>query len=268
MTRHTTLSLRLLGVLAAASVTGIASAQLFSDAEINFIGVSGSSLQYSTNFGGGWSGDQAAGFMHWDPVNAVAVANLTNYGGRTDSDFDAICGQLEYLNDPQLVNGWLSNNGSLDINIRRAGAVVGDNYLGGGVNSFFHARTIGTALNSTAFQAAVWAGRYGGGLALDMVTDPDQVRVGAFYVRKGAGVGVDAPTWAAFKTAMSGYYNSAYNHSFNGVSLFLDGHAQTGSTQDQFTVLDGSNPVPEPFTMALGAASLGLALRRRLRKHA
>ena len=262
MTYRTSLTRRLLGVALATSITGIAGAQLFTDAEINYQSVFGSTVQYSTNNGADWSANQLAGFITWTNTNASATANLFNYGGATGGRVNTICGELVFLADPQLVDGYLSNNVGLGAAINRAGAIVGDNYNDGGINSYFDAFNTGSAQTASAFQAAVWAGRYGGGSALDMVTDPDQVRVGDFRIRKAAGVG--GTNWATFKTTMAGYYNSAYNHGFNGVSLFLDA-APNGSSQDQFTVLDGTHPVPEPFTLALGAASIGLALRRRKR---
>lgn len=256
---------RLIGIGLLVSVAGAANAQLFTGASIDYLGVFGSSVQYSLNSGGSYSGDQLAGFIHWNPNNATAVTWLSNLGGRADGTLDTICGELVYLQDPQLVDGYLSNlyAGVGAADVARAGAVVGDNYNNGGVNSFFHARNTGNAVTASAFQGAVWAGRYGGGAAL--VDAGSTIQVGSFWIQDAGGVG--GANWATFKTQMAGYYNSAFNHGFNNLALYLDGQPN-GSTQDQFTVEDSSPPVPEPFTMALGAATLGMALKRRLRKNA
>lgn len=261
----TTASRRMMGFALVVGFAGAANAQLFTGASTLFIGVSGSSIQYSTNSGGSYSGNQGAGFMRWRPNNATATTWLSNLGGRADGDFNAICGELVGLGNPQLVDGYLSNlfAGADAANVQRAGAVVGDNYNNGGVNSFFHALGANNAVVSSAFQASVWAARYGGGAAL--VDAGSTIQVGTFWVRDGGGVG--GGNWGAFKTAFSGYYNSAFNHGFNNASIYLDAQP-LGATQDQFTVEDSTPPVPEPFTMALGAASLALAARRRLSRKA
>lgn len=240
-----------MGIALVVGVAGAANAQIFSGADTLFIGVTGSSVQYSTNGGGSYSGDTGAGFMRWRPNNGIASTNLANYGGRSDGDFNAVCGELVGLASPQMVDGYLSNDGSLSADVQRAGAIAGD--------GFYAALATNDLIEFSAFQAAVWAGRYGGGAAL--VDNGSTVDVGSFSIRDAAGVG--GGNWATFKTAMASYYNPQAG----GISIFLDAAPQGGS-QDQFTMENPTPPVPEPFTMVLGAASLAVAARRRFTKRA
>lgn len=255
-------SSRLLGL---ALVTSIASAShavaLFSGAEINFQGLFGKSLQYSTNSGGSYSGNQGSGFLNWTNTNASSIANLSNLGGATGGRVNTICGELVYLADPQLVSGYLSSDILLSAGVKRSGGIVADNYNNGGVNSFFHALGTNDTLVASAFQAAVWAGRYGDGTAIS--DNGSTINVGAFFIRDGGSVG--GANWSTFKSKMSGYYTSARNHNFSGVSLFLDA-TPNGGSQDQHTMSSSAAPVPEPFTMMLAIGGIGTAMARRRRR--
>lgn len=245
---------RLIGVGLLLGVAGAANAQnVWFGGTIDFLGVVGSSIQYSTTgSGGSFSGNQQAGFMEWRPVGSPATS-LAGAGYHGGTDFWAICGELVTLRDPQTVDLYLTGTGATAPAINAAGAVVADNFLA--------ALSSGNLVKYSAFQAAVWATRYGG--TGGIVDNGGTIDVGTFSVRNAGGVG--GGNWATFKSSMMTYYNASFNTGFTNRALFLDGLPQNQS-QDQFTVEGRTPPVPEPFTLALGVASLAVAARRRFRK--
>lgn len=251
----TTASRRMMGFALVVGFAGAANAQLFTGASTLFVGVTGLTVQYSTNGGGSYSGSTGAGFMRWRPNNGIASTNLANYGGRSDGDFNALCGELVGLASPQMVDGYASNDGSLSADVKRAGAVAADH--------FFAVLGLNDLLQYSALQAAVWAGRYGGDSGI--VDNGATIDVGAFSIRNAGGVG--GGNWATFKGSMASYYTASKTAGWSGISVYLDA-SPLGGSQDQFTMENPRPPVPEPFTMALGAASLALAARRRLSKKA
>jgi len=232
-------------------------------------------IDYSTNGGSNWVNNQGLGFMQWGILNNAALP-LSGLGGRgaaadglgSGIDLYTVCSELQALSDPQLVDVWNSNDVLLGAAINRAGSVTGANF--GGITAFQHAwQGSNMADRAVGIQIAVWAARYGSGLAMS-INGSDQIEAGSFRVRYS-----NTGNWSNIKTYAQLYYGAAYaawnvGAGYNN-SVFLKG-ANTGGLHDQDQLTwDFSNPpqsVPEPFTMALGAAGALAYVRRRMKRPA
>lgn len=217
-----------------------------------------------------------AGFLSWRDLGTTPAPgphfDLNGLGGGVDDTipgvsyngtFNTICSELQFLTDPQGVHVWDApynpSNLAMQTAVNRGAGVVWNDFdgAGGTYTTFAHALA-GDNNRAAGFQLAVWAAIYGGGAA------------------SFAGLGANGFSFSGFNATAIGfatsYYNSAASNGFaliGGNPLWLES-VQPVTGQNQFT-LDIEVPpqsVPEPFTMALGAAGAAAYIRRRIKGQA
>lgn len=123
------------------------------------------------------------------------------------------------------------------------------------INSFaqgFHAAA--NVSGSTALQLAIWELLYD--------NDPFSLSTGNFKVNSVGGGANMTQVNTHFTTFMSALSNSSNQSAINGaVATYING---TGSNIQSFVIPSTSlQPVPEPFTMALGGAAAAAFIRKR-----
>ncbi len=175
---------------------------------------------------------------------------------------------------------------------RYSGTLSTYEYLAGG--TFFNTPTLwdvlGNPTNSSGIDivGTAYASNFFGNFAIDLAGSPgpggikaDLTGLGSgnyqlkFYL-KPAGQSSDLSSFrmvvgsttfnqSHLTNATGGYYTLDFSGNLGEVEFWSDVTHNGNLFFDNFSV---TQAVPEPFTMALGAAGIGLAMRRRLKKSA